>query len=631
MSWTRRFPIGAELAMGDGVHCRVWAPNRKKVMVVERQPGKPDPGRKQALTREPGGYFAGLVPFLRAGSLYSFQLDDEDLLLPDVASRFQPEGPHGPSQIVDPRSYAWKDTDYRGPWSTARVVYEMHIGTFTAEGTYRAAQRELPELRALGVTTLELMPVADFPGRFGWGYDGVDLWAPYHSYGPPDALREFIDSAHRLGLEVILDVVYNHLGPDGNYLKQFSPHYFSERYENEWGEPLNFDAEHSGPVREFFTSNARYWVEEFHFDGLRLDATQSLFDASDTHIIVDVTRAVNFAARAQNKAAYVVAENEPQHTRLVRPYNTGGFGCSALWNDDFHHTARVALTGRHEAYYHDYRGSPQELISALKWGYLYQGQNYSWQKKCRGTPALDLNARNFVSYLQNHDQVANSATGARLHELTSPAQLRAMTALMLLAPPTPMLFQGQEFASSAPFLYFADQKPELCEGLNRDRRKFLSQFPSIAHPDVADRLADASALETFERCKLNFAERVQHQTVYDLHRDLLQLRHTDPVFNQQRADVMHGAVLGSASFVLRWMMESGERLVLVNLGMDQAIDPAPEPLLACPEGSTWELVWSSEHPKYGGIGFGKVFDAGRWQLPAHSTHVFKAVPEDATD
>jgi maltooligosyltrehalose trehalohydrolase len=447
----RHFPIGAEV-VPEGIHFRVWAPGRKSVEVVFEGGLAPQP-----LQAEENGYFSGFAEGASAGALYRFRLDGSENPLPDPASRFQPEGPHGPSQVVDPAAYRWNDQHWPGVKLPGQVLYEMHVGTFTREGTWPAAAGELPELAATGITVIEMMPVADFPGRFGWGYDGVNLFAPTRLYGTPDDLRDFVDRAHQAGIGVILDVVYNHLGPDGNYLKEFSPDYFTSRYENEWGEALNFDGENCGPVREFFLANAAYWIQEFHFDGLRLDATQQIFDSSPRHIIGEISRTVKRAGG--KRSTILVAENEPQETDLVRKQ-----GLDALWNDDFHHTATVALTSRSEAYYSDYCGTPQEFISAAKYGYLYQGQRYKWQKKRRGTPALDLEPAVFVNFFENHDQVANSARGKRIWQSTSPGRFRAMTALLLLMPSTPMLFQGQEFSASAPFVYFADHKPELAPG-----------------------------------------------------------------------------------------------------------------------------------------------------------------------
>ena len=409
------------------------------------------------LEAEEGGYFSGLVQEAKVGDLYKLRLDHGSF--PDPASRFQPEGPHGPSQVVDANAFRWTDKDWVGRAVKDVVLYEMHLGTFTPEGTWRAAMEELAELARLGITTLEIMPIADFPGKFGWGYDGVNMFAPSRLYGTPDDARAFVNRAHELRMMVILDVVYNHFGPDGNYHGEFSKDYFSTKYKCEWGDPLNFDGENSGPVREFFVSNARYWIDEFHFDGFRFDATQSINDASERHIIAEISAAAREAAG--RRSIYMVAENEPQETKLVRMCDAGGCGLDALWNDDYHHSAMVAATGSREAYYHDYKGSPQEFISAAKYGYLYQGQFYAWQKNRRGTAAFDLSAKNFVVFLQNHDQVANSLRGERLHQIAARPVLRALTALTLLSPSTPMLFQGDEFGASAPFFYFADHNAEL--------------------------------------------------------------------------------------------------------------------------------------------------------------------------
>jgi maltooligosyltrehalose trehalohydrolase len=618
----RKFPIGAEPGEA-GTHFRVWAPAARRLEVVERSPTSDAAGKSHLLEREEGGYFSGSVAGLLDGQLYSLRLDGQGPLLPDPASRFQPDGPHGPSRIVDSTKYSWNDAGFAGTPERGQVLYELHVGTFTPAGTYQAATELLGHLHETGITTIELMPLAEFPGDFGWGYDGVDLWAPTRLYGEPDDLRHFVERAHQLGLCVILDVVYNHLGPDGAYLKSFAKSYFTDRYENEWGEAINFDDRESAPVREFFVENARYWLLEYHFDGLRLDATQCLFDASEQHIIADIVSGVHAAARSLGKRAFVSSENEAQHARLVRERKQGGYGCDALWNDDFHHSARVAATGRREAYYHDYLGTPQELISALRWGYLYQGQHYYWQKKKRGTPALDLGAQHFISYLENHDQIANSLAGQRLGQLCDPALWRALTALWLLSPPTPLFFQGQEFGASAPFLYFAQHTPDLARLVRDGRRQFLTQFPSIAAPDAAATLADPADRATFERCKLDFGERTRNAPLFALHKDLLALRREQDAFREQRADLLHAAVLGEQAFVLRFFCPTGDRLVLVNLGPELELAPAPEPLLAPPEGS-WRTLFCSEEVKYGGAGFVPPYDDGKWRLTPRATSVLAA-------
>lgn len=622
----RRLPIGAEPHAGGGAHFRVWAPKRTRVEVLIEGSAPGAEARAWPLEREDGGYFSGVVGEAGAGTLYRYRLDGGDAY-PDPASRYQPEGPHGPSMVIDPAAFAWTDQAWRGVSIVGQVIEEIHVGTFTPEGTWSAAARELHELAATGITVVEVMPVADFPGRFGWGYDGVDLFAPTRLYGTPDDFRRFVDRAHALGIAVVLDVVYNHLGPDGMYLKAFSDDYFTSRYANEWGEAIGYDGENSGPVRELFVANAGYWVDEFHVDGLRLDATQQVYDSSPVHVLAEVTQRVREAARGRE--TLVIAENEPQDTRLAAPPERGGFGMDALWNDDYHHTAVVAVTGHNEAYFTDYRGGPQELLSAVKWGYLYQGQHYVWQKSRRGTPSFATPPAAFVNCIENHDQVANSAFGKRIHQLTSPGRYRAITALTLLAPGTPMLFQGQEFAASAPFLFFADHAPELAGAVRQGRTEFLSQFPSIHTPPVRRRLADPGDEDTFLRCKLDRAERERHHEAYALHRDLLRLRREDAVIRAQRPRGVDGAVLAAEAFVLRWFADDGlDRLLVMNLGRDLHLAPAPEPLLAPPPGMRWAVLWSSEDVRYGGGGTAEIEtpDEG-WRIPGHAAVVLAPEPE----
>jgi maltooligosyltrehalose trehalohydrolase len=596
----------------------VWAPHARTLEVVLES------GEGTALVGEPGGYFSGIVDAAAPGARYRYRLDGRATYA-DPVSRYQPDGVHGPSEVVDPAGFAWTDAGWTGVTPANRVVYELHVGTFTREGTWAAAARELPRLAADGINVIEMMPVAEFPGGFGWGYDGVFLFAPTRLYGSPDDLRRFVDRAHAVGIGVILDVVYNHLGPDGCVLRHYAPEYFTDRYVNEWGDAVNFDGDRAEAVREFFVSNAGYWIDEFHFDGLRVDATQQMFDASAEHVLAAIARAAREAGR--ERSVLLVAENEPQHVRLTRPPERGGYGFDALWNDDFHHSARVALTGRREAYYMDYAGRPQELVSAVKRGFLYQGQHYAWQKKARGTPTRDVPPSAFVAYLQNHDQVANSARGERLHALSAPGAWRALTAVLLLGPATPMLFQGQEFAASAPFLYFADHHAELARLVRKGRAEFLQQFPSIATAEVAAALADPGDRATFERCKLDFTERERHAEAYALHRDLLRLRRDDPVFAAQGAHGVDGAVLGHDAFLVRFFGErDDDRLMLVNLGADLVLDVLPEPLLAPPADARWTLLWSSEDPRYGGGGAVAPASTGAWTLPGHAALVLRPEP-----
>ena len=611
----RRLPIGAEL-FPEGAHFRVWAPDSGRVAVIFED-------RKRIVLRsEAGGYFSGWAPGAKAGERYRLSLDGRKPL-PDPASRFQPEGPHGPSELVDPEEFKWTDARWQGIEHRDAVIYELHVGAFTEAGDWKAATGRLTDLADLGITIVEVMPVADFPGRFGWGYDGVDLFAPSRLYGPPDDMRAFVNRAHALGIGVILDVVYNHFGPDGCYVQHFSESYFSERPPTDWGRAMNFDEKNSGPVREFFISNVVHWIHEYHLDGLRFDATQSIIDESKEHILTAMARAARKAAR--NRKIYLTAENEPQETKIARPVEEGGFGLDALWNDDLHHTAVVALTGRREAYYTDYKGSPQEFISAVKYGYLFQGQRYDWQKKRRGKPSFGMPHVAFINYLENHDQTANSARGLRLHQMTSPGLHRALTAYLLLAPQPPLLFQGQEFNSSMPFLFFADHKPKLAKLVRSGRAEFLSQFPRIQDSRIRDGLTDPDAEETFVGCKLSWSEKEAHHEAYKFHRDLLALRRGDPVFSGRDRTGIDGAVLSQHAFLLRHFADDGaDRLLIFNFGHDFHLSPAPEPLLAPPEDRRWDLLFSTENPAYGGFGETALEGPFNWRIPSQAAVVLAA-------
>ncbi len=619
----RRYPIGAELIGESQTHFRVWAPKARKVDVVLENLA--EPARSFCtLSAEAGGYFSGAAS-AGAGARYRFRINEAENLYPDPASRFQPDGPHGSSCIVDPAKFRWSDAEWPGLKFNGQVIYELHVGTFTTAGTWRSAAEELAELARTGITVIEMMPVAEFPGRFGWGYDGVDLFAPSHLYGTPDDLRAFIDRAHSLGLGVILDVVYNHFGPDGNYLGSFSNHYLLRGEEHEWGEVINFDGSNSGPVREFFITNGRYWIEEFHFDGFRFDATHAIHDQSDEYIIGAVGRAARKAAGS--RSIILIAENDLQEARMTRPQNEGGDGLDAVWNDDFHHSAIVALTGENVGYFSDYSGKPQEFISAAKYGFLYQGQALSWRKVLRGTPTFGIAAEAFVCFVENHDQIANTGPGDRPRCHTSPGRHRAMTALLLLGPWTPLLFQGQEFGASSPFLFFADVgDASVREATRRGRAELLAPFLSLSKKETLTRLPAPDDPDAFSRSKLDFSQREKNRALYDLHIDLLKLRREDSRFRHQSSDGIDGAVLGPANFVLRYFAkQNDDRLLLINLGETHTLKPASEPLLAPPAGYRWETFWTSDSPRYGGPGSIAIAHEEQWILPAESTIVLRPV------
>jgi maltooligosyltrehalose trehalohydrolase len=650
MSHAKRcYPIGAELVGENQTHFRVWAPKVREVDVVleNLSEGKP---KLCPLIAEPGGYFSGAVN-AGAGTRYRFRVNGAENCYPDPASRFQPGGPHGSSCIVDPRKFRWSDADWPGLKLKGQIFYEMHIGTFTREGTWRAAAEQLPELARIGITVIEMMPVAEFPGRFGWGYDGVDLFAPSHLYGTPDDLRAFVDRAHSLGVGVILDVVYNHFGPDGNYLGIYSDDYLVRGKGHEWGDVINFDGPNSRPVREFFITNGHYWIEEFHFDGFRFDATHAIRDESADYIIGAVGRAAREAAGS--RSIILVAENDLQEAKMVRQRSsesrlqathrdaktssdrvnaeleTRVDGLDGMWNDDFHHSAIVALTGQNVGYFNDYSGKSQEFISAAKYGFLYQGQALSWRKVLRGTPTFGIPAEAFVCFIENHDQIANTGTGDRSRFQSSPGRYRAITALLLLGPWTPLLFQGEEFGASSPFLFFADVgDAAVRNAIRKGRAELLAPFLSLTEEETLRSLPAPDDPETFSRCKLDFLEREKNRELYNLHIDLLKLRREDSRFRLQSSCGIDGAVIGPASFVLRYFSEANDdRLLLVNLGERQVLNPASEPLLAPAPRCRWEALWSSDSPCYGGAGMAATAAREQWILPGESAVALRPTRE----
>jgi maltooligosyltrehalose trehalohydrolase len=624
-STKRRYPIGAELIGLKQTHFRIWAPKARHLDLVLEESATKDTKRTfHPLETEKDGYFSG-VANVGAGACYRFRVNKAEDFHPDPASRFQPDGPHGSSCVVDPTTFQWTDSRWPGVKLKGQIIYEMHVGTFTREGTWRAAAEQLEELARIGITMIEMMPVADFPGKFGWGYDSVDLFAPTHLYGTPDDLRAFVNRVHSLGMGVILDVVYNHFGPDGNYLGVFSDDYLIREKENEWGNAINFDGPNSGPVREFFITNGRYWIEEFRFDGFRFDATHAIRDQSSEYIIGVVGRAAREAAGS--RFILLVAENDLQEAKMARPFRESGDDLDGMWNDDFHHSAVVALTGRKEAYFADYLGASQEFISAAKYGFLYQGQAHSWRKALRGTPTSGIAPEVFFCFLENHDQIANTGLGERLRFSTSPGKYRALTALLLLGPWTPLLFQGQEFGASSPFLFFADVGDASVRDVTRKgRAEWLAPFLSVTQEEALRSLPDPDDSQVFARCKLDFSEREKNRELYELHIDLLKLRREDARFRQQSSGGIDGAVLGPVSFVLRYFSnDNHERLLLVNLDKTHVLKPASEPLLAPPAGYRWETLWSSDSPRYGGAGTVAISTEEHWIFPAESTVVLRPV------
>ncbi|HEX8441743.1 malto-oligosyltrehalose trehalohydrolase [Archangium sp.] len=575
--------LGAWVEPGQGVRWRVWAPGHHKVEVVlHERDGRP--GVTLPLAEEGGGFFSTTLADEGAGVRYKLRVDGEGPF-PDPWSRSQPDGVHGPSEVVV-ADFAWTDAGWKGPDPEAQVIYEVHVGTATPEGTFEALIPRLRSLKELGITTLELLPLASFPGTRNWGYDGVDLFAPQAEYGGPQGLRRLINAAHAEGLAVLIDAVYNHFGPDGNYLRCYSPHYFTGRHNTPWGEAVNYDGEGSAVVRELVLSNVEMWIRDYHADGLRLDAAHAIVDDGTPHLLAAISERAR--ASAPGRRVVVIAEDERNDTRLVRPPTQGGYGLDGVWADDFHHQLRRAFAGDSEGYYADYTGTAQDIVRTLRQGWFYEGQVSQVHGHARGTPAKDAQPWNLVLCIQNHDQVGNRALGERLGADVSPAAFRAMSTLLLLSPYTPLLFMGQEWNASTPFLYFTDHNAELGKLVTEGRRKEFAGFTRFAGSEVPD----PQALETFTRSKLDWseAERPEHAGVLALYRELLHLRATDPALKENRRDAFDARPTGEHGLVLERRGPGGALHLIVN------VKGTLEHRL--PAGAT--LVLWSESPRFGG-------------------------------
>ncbi len=579
--------FGAWLDEG-GARFRVWAPRRKHVELVLERPG----GETRPLEKAEDGTFSGFVPGVRAGELYRYRLDGEGPF-PDPVSRFQPHGVHGPSEIVDPRRFLWSDEGWPGVVIEDLIIYELHVGTFSSAGTFAGARGRLPYLRDLGVTGIELMPVAAFSGRWNWGYDGVALLAPASCYGRPDDLRELVDSAHRLGLAVLLDVVYNHFGPDGAYQGAFSPGYFTEQHRTPWGAAVNLDGPLSGMVRDFLVENALAWLHEYHLDGLRLDATHALVDDSPRHFLAELTSRVREGVG--DRPRLIIAEDRRNLAHMVRPEAEGGWGLDAVWADDFHHQVRHALAGDSDGYYRDFTGTTADLATTLRQGWFFTGQHSAYLGGPRGTDPVGLPPRRFVICLQNHDQVGNRAMGERLHHQIDPAAYRAATALLLCAPETPLLFAGQEWAASTPFLYFTDHEPTLGRLVSEGRRREFRSFAAFMDPTARERIPDPQDPGTFARSHLDWEEagREPHASILRLYRALLALRRDEPLLGAADWEGFEVEAQGDAALVLRRSGSNGRTLAVLL----QLRGPGLVRLTAggrTPGCSRWSLLFCSE-------------------------------------
>jgi maltooligosyltrehalose trehalohydrolase len=579
----------------EGTHFRVWAPKAQTVEVIVERPG--DGPLIASLESSPDGHFSGLVPGARPGDRYRYRPDGRGPF-PDPASRYQPEGVHGPSEVVDPGRFAWADGAWGGLTPEDLVIYELHVGIFSPEGTFTGATQRLGALRDLGVTAIELMPLADFAGRRSWGYDGVDLFAPARCYGTPDDLRTLVDEAHRLGMGVLLDVVYNHFGPVGNYAPEFSDRYLSCR-QSAWAACVNLDGEGSGPVREFLIENALHWLHEYRIDGLRLDATHALHDEGPVHFLAELAERV----RESIPGRYVplIAEDHRNLDTMIRPRWAGGWGLDGVWADDFHHQARRLLAGDNEGYYRDYSGTARDLAETIDQGWYYTGQHSIHLDEPRGTDPVGIEPRRFVVCLQNHDQVGNRAFGERLHHQIDPAAYRAATALLLCAPQTPLLFMGQEWAAGAPFLYFTDHDQDLGKIVTEGRRREFRHFLAFVDPGAREAIPDPQAPSTFEASKLDWSERGRepHASTLRLHRALLALRRAEPALRANLADHHEAIPLDDDTLLLvRRAPESETMLILVRLRGSGRVDLGRLTDLRLPEGHRWEVALTTEDPAF---------------------------------
>ncbi len=585
--------LGARVTGGATRFC-VWAPEVDLVEVVIETPGRQS--EVHGMARGADGFHRTVVVGVSDADLYRYRLDGRGPF-PDPASRFQPQRVHGPSQIVDWSSFTWTDAGWTGRALEQTILYELHIGTFTPEGTFASAAERLPDLRDLGVTAVELMPVADFPGRWNWGYDGVAPFAPARCYGNPDDLRRFVDRAHALGLAVHLDVVYNHLGPDGAYQSAFSRFYYSNTHHSPWGAGINFDGPNSEPVRDYVIKNALRWVHEYHLDGLRLDATHAIVDDGPRHILASVSSAVQHSLEGTDRTVQVIAEDVRNLAGMMNPESHGGWALTAVWSDDFHHQMRRALAGDSDGYFQDFDGSTRSIAATARQGWFYTGQHARYFDKPRGTDPSGLAPARFIFFLQNHDQIGNRAFGDRIHHKIDLALWRAASVLLVTLPESPLLFMGQEWAASTPFLYFTDHNPELGRLVTEGRRKEFSKFAAFADPALRDLIPDPQSHKSFEASRLCWEERTRepHASVARLYQRLLAIRKALTPSDKP----VEITELGDSSLFLRRAAADGtELLTFVRLhGTGRDTVPEAMPQLIAADGDA-DVILTTEDPSF---------------------------------
>jgi maltooligosyltrehalose trehalohydrolase len=562
-------PFGAECVDGGTIRFRLWAPAAHRVELCLANREKPS---CLSLDRSDGGWFELTTNQAAPGSQYSFRIDGVRQV-PDPASRFQSHDVHGPSEVVDPDSFDWRDHSWHGRRWEEAVIYELHVGAFTPLGTFSAVCDRLDYLADLGITALELMPVADFAGKRNWGYDGVLPFAPDSIYGRPEDLKNLVQSAHQRGLMVFLDVVYNHFGPEGNYLRAYAPQFFTDRHKTPWGGAINFDGPESRTVRDFFIHNALYWLMEYHFDGLRLDAAHAIVDDSTPDILTELAEKVRSAVEP-GRWIHLILENDHNQARyLQRAKRCQVQAYNAQWNDDLHHALHVLITGEQDGYYLDYSDRPVDRLGrCLAEGFAYQGEESLYRNgRARGEPTTGLPPGAFVSFLQNHDQIGNRPFGERIVKIAEEPAIRAASAILLLAPSQPMLFMGEEFGAETPFLFFCDFEKDLAAAVTAGRRNEFARFSRFNDPAKRDLIPDPNLATTFESSRLNWdaIEHPNHQDWLRFYRRLLKLRFQHTVPRILDACVREAAyeVHGDRGLSAYWEFSDRSRLtVLANLG-----------------------------------------------------------------
>jgi maltooligosyltrehalose trehalohydrolase len=565
----------------------VWAPAHEEVTV---QIVSPTP-RSFPMQKDEWGHFKAIAEDIKPGTLYFYKLRG-DTDKPDPASHSQPKDVHGPSEVVDHSQMKWTEAGWSGIPLEETIIYELHVGTFTPEGTFEAIIPRLRELYEFGINAIELMPIGQFPGDRNWGYDGVFPFAPQHSYGGPEGLKKLVNAAHQQGISVILDVIYNHFGPEGNYVSDYGP-YFTTHYQTAWGNAINFDGEYSYGVRNYFIENALYWFENYHIDALRLDASDHIYDIGVKHFLQELAENVDVLSKKQGRKLYLTAENDLSDTKIIRPIESGGYGIDAQWNDAFHHCLHSLLTGEQAGYYEDY-GKCEQMAKAFKEGFVYSGQYSPFRKKFHGSDSSTIPGHQFVVFTQNHDQVGNRALGDRLTHLVSFEALKLAAAVLLLSPNIPLIFMGEEYAEDAPFLYFVSHTdPELVAVVREGRKKDFADF------HIEGEFIDPFRADTFHKCQLNWDKRKEdkHKIMLELYQHLIGLRRTVPALKQLDKQNLVASVIEADKlmFLHRWTKDN-EIFCLMNFS-DKDVS-----FKAAPPSGNWQKILDSSEPKWMGSG-----------------------------